>query len=146
MGDCETTDAETPAQDPVVYFLGAAAFFVLGNVDRLRSPTVGGSEMWPRTDELFAALEELGDGETTDGETRPSFRHPQDPVVWFGYQAAFFILENLDRLRNVVGGAEVWPRTDELFAGLEAYKRAKRRSLADLAKAVEAELTGDDPH
>ena len=87
----------------------------------------------------------MGDGKTTDTETRPSYRHPQDPVAWFAYQAAFFVLGNLDRLRSVtLGGAEVWPRTDDLFAGVEAYKRVKCRSLADLADAIEAELTGDD--
>ena len=54
MRDGETTDAWA---DAITYFIAAAAFFVLGNVDRLRSVSLGGAGVWPRTDELFAALE-----------------------------------------------------------------------------------------
>lgn len=140
MGEGERTDAETPAIDSVDYFLATAAAFVLDNVDRLRSVTVEGNEVWRRTDDLWTAHEAFERGET------PSYAiSPRDPLMWFAYQATFFVLGNLDRLRRITaGGAEVWPGTDELWAGFEAYERHKLRSLADLAEKVEAELTGDD--
>jgi flagellar basal body rod protein FlgF len=140
MGDGETTDAETPAKDPVDHFVAAAAAFVLENVDRLRNVSVGGDEVWRRTDGFSTALEAFERAET------PAYViSPKDPLMYFAHEATFFVLANLDRLRRVTaGGVDVWQGTDELWAWFEAYERHKRRSLADLAEIVEAELTGDD--
>jgi hypothetical protein len=140
MGDEEATDAETPAKDPHDYFVAAAAFFVLENVDQLRSVSVGGNEVWRRTDRLWTALEGFERAET------PAYViSPKDPFMYVAYEATFFVLENLDRLRRVTADCtEVWPGTDELWAGFEAYERHKRSSLAALAEIVEAELTGDE--
>jgi hypothetical protein len=138
--DGETTDGEVSAKDPVDYFVAAAAVFVLENVDQLRSVSMGGNEVWRRTDELWSALEGFERAET------PAYViSPKDPFMYVAYEATFFVLENLDRLRRVTAdGAGVWQGTVELWAGFEAFKRHKRSSLAALAEIVEAELTGHD--